>query len=212
MRFPLLPCVLASLSGLIAAPAQAGPDPYIGDIVMVGQNFCPRGWREANGDLLPISSNTALFSLIGTIYGGDGRTTFALPDLRGRVPVGMGKGPGQPAFVQGEKFGTGTTTLTQAQLPIHNHAATSTAASEMHATSSTVNAVSPQGNKLGEFSAGDIYNSGGTLDQTMENGVVTTQVTTTVSNSGGSQSVEIYQPSLSMKFCIATVGVFPSRN
>ncbi len=211
MRFPLVPCVLASLSGLIAAPAQAGPYPYIGDIIMVGQNFCPRGWLEANGDLLAISSNTALFSLLGTIYGGDGQTTFALPDLRGRVPLGMGRGPGQPAFIQGEKVGVGQTTLTTLQLPSHNHTASSTATSEMHATTATVNAATPQGNKLGEFASGNTYNSGGALDSTLEAGVVTTQVTTTIGNTGGSQSVSLYQPSLSMKFCIATVGVYPPR-
>ena len=100
----------AALTGALmvgAAPAaDAGMDDYLGEIVTVGFNFCPRGMMEADGRLLPIAQNTALFSLLGTMYGGDGRTTFALPDLRGRVMVGAGQGPGLTDRRQGERGGT----------------------------------------------------------------------------------------------------------
>jgi microcystin-dependent protein len=100
----------AALTGALmvgAAPAaDAGMDDYLGEIVTVGFNFCPRGMMEADGRLLPIAENTALFSLLGTMYGGDGRTTFALPDLRGRVMVGAGQGPGLTDRRQGERGGT----------------------------------------------------------------------------------------------------------
>lgn len=94
---------------MAAAPAaHAGPDEYLGEIITVGFNFCPRGTMEADGRLLPINENTALFSLLGTMYGGDGRTTFALPDLRGRTIIGAGQGPGLPDYRIGEKGTAGT--------------------------------------------------------------------------------------------------------
>ncbi|GGB74955.1 phage tail protein [Henriciella pelagia] len=100
---------IAALTGAsltaIAPAAQAGPDEYIGEIITVGFNFCPRGTMEADGRLLPIQQHTALFSLLGTYYGGDGRTSFALPDLRGRVVVGTGQGPGLSTRTVGERGG-----------------------------------------------------------------------------------------------------------
>ena len=105
----------ALIAATLAAPsAQAGPDEYLGEILTVGLNFCPRGTLEADGRLLPISQNSALFSLLGTLYGGDGRTTFALPDLRGRVVVGAGQGPGLTDRRQGERGGTETDTAAPA--------------------------------------------------------------------------------------------------
>lgn len=97
--------VLATGIATSAAPANASADPYVGDLMLVGFNFCPRGWTPAAGQLLPISSNTALFSLYGTIYGGDGRSTFGLPDLRGRVPLSQGTGPGLLQVKLGQKSG-----------------------------------------------------------------------------------------------------------
>lgn len=94
---------LPLMAGMASSDAHAGPDPFIGEVMLVGYNFCPRGWAEANGQLLPISQNTALFSLYGTMYGGDGRTTFALPDLRGRAPIHSGQAPGLPNKQQGQK-------------------------------------------------------------------------------------------------------------
>ncbi|NOT56941.1 MAG: phage tail protein, partial [Deltaproteobacteria bacterium] len=98
-------------------------DPFIGEIIMFGGNFAPRGWAFCNGQLLSIAQNTALFSILGTTYGGDGRTTFALPDLRGRVPVhaGNSQGPGLPPVQLGEMAGSPSVTLTVSQMPMHNH-------------------------------------------------------------------------------------------
>src|SRR5215213_5859350 len=98
-------------------------DPYIGEIRMFAGNFAPRGWALCNGQLLSISQNTALFSLLGTMYGGNGQTTFALPDLRGRVPLHFGQGPGLSNYVEGEVGGTETVTLTTGEMPSHNHGA-----------------------------------------------------------------------------------------
>src|SRR5512140_216933 len=95
--------------------------PFIGEIVMFAGNFAPRSWALCNGQLLPIAQNTALFSILGTTYGGDGRTTFALPDLRGRVPVHPGQGPGLSNYVLGEMAGTENTTLLINNMPAHNH-------------------------------------------------------------------------------------------
>lgn len=97
----------ASMVG-VAAPAPAAETPFVGEIMFVGFNFCPRGWAEADGRLLPIATNTALFSLLGTFYGGDGRTTFALPDLRGRVPMAAGQGRGLPDRQLGQSGGSAT--------------------------------------------------------------------------------------------------------
>lgn len=99
---------LTSAMTAAAPAAHAGPDEYLGEIITVGFNFCPRGTMEADGRLLPINENTALFSLLGTQYGGDGRTTFALPDLRGRTIIGAGQGPGLPDYRIGEKGTAGT--------------------------------------------------------------------------------------------------------
>jgi microcystin-dependent protein len=96
-------------------------DPIIGQIILFGGNFAPRGWAMCNGQLMSIAQNSALFSLLGTMYGGDGQNTFALPDLRGRAPIGMGQGPGLSNIQQGEKAGTPTVTLLQTQMPAHQH-------------------------------------------------------------------------------------------
>src|SRR6476469_8745709 len=96
-------------------------EPFLGSIIIFGGNFAPKGWAMCNGQILAINQNTALFSLLGTTYGGNGTTTFALPDLRGRVPVGMGQGPGLSPMTEGQVGGTETVTLTVNQLPNHNH-------------------------------------------------------------------------------------------
>jgi microcystin-dependent protein len=103
-------------------------DPIIGQLMLFAGNFAPRGWAFCNGQLISIAQNSALFSLLGTMYGGDGQNTFALPDLRGRTPVGMGQGPGLSNIVQGEKAGSPTVTLLQTQMPAHNHAVPMTGA------------------------------------------------------------------------------------
>src|SRR5438270_2669849 len=96
-------------------------EPFLGEIRMFGGNFAPRGWSLCNGQLLPIAQNTALFSLLGTTYGGNGQTTFALPDLRGRVPLHWGQGPGLSNYDLGEQTGTESVTLLSTQMPAHSH-------------------------------------------------------------------------------------------
>ncbi len=207
---------VAAFSGVLSvslpsAPAQAGADPFLGEIMMVGFNFCPRGWAETNGQLMPISQYSALFSLLGTIYGGDGRTTFALPNLQSRVPMGMGRGPGLSTYRQGQIGGYETVVLNQLTMPSHSHIATSTAISALGASSEDAGTGSPGGAALAE-STTSVYAAGETPDTAMSSGSVTTQVSTTVLPSGGSQPFGVMQPYIAMKYCIALQGIFPSRS
>lgn len=169
---------------------------FLGEIRMFAGNFAPTGWAFCQGQLLPIAQNTALFSLLGTTYGGDGRTTFALPDLRGRVPVGFGQGPGLSYKDLGQQFGTETVTLTTAQMPAHSH---------------TVNAVNSEGNQNlptnslpANTKALDKEYSDAASNTTMKSGMI--------GITGSSQPVNISQPSLGVNFIIALQGIFPSRN
>ena len=107
-------------------PSRNGTDTYIGEIMLNGYNFAPRGYASCDGQLIPISQNTALFSLLGTTFGGNGQTTFALPDLRGRVPIHQGQGPGLSSYVLGEVSGSESTTILLSNLPSHNHTITVT--------------------------------------------------------------------------------------
>jgi len=169
-------------------------EPFIAEIIMFGGNFAPRGWALCDGQLLSINSNQALFSLLGTTYGGDGRTTFGLPDLRGRVPIHPGNGPGLSSYRLGQKGGSQTNTLTSANLPSHNH---------------TIN-IKEEGNTEdpnGSFIAGNGSNSFGT---TSDPG--STLATGAVNPSGGGQVVNNIQPFECVNFIIALTGTFPSRN
>lgn len=167
-------------------------DPFIGEIRCFGFNFAPIGWALCQGQLMSISQNTALFSLLGTMYGGDGRTTFGLPDLRGRTPMGMGQGPGLSQRDQGEQAGTETVTLVQGQLPAHNHSV---------AASSSATAKSPAA-ALPAYT-GDAATYGTAGDMAMS--------PTMVGGGGGGQPHDNLQPYLVLNWCIATEGVFPSR-
>lgn len=187
-------CALFSLH----APASAqASDPYLGQIMCAGFTFAPRGWAELNGQILSIAQNTALFALLGTTYGGNGQTTFALPDLRGRVLMHAGQGPGLSSRDQGEVAGTETVTLNAAQLPAHSHT------------------VTPMGSP-----------SDATL-QSPANGVPATKARTTLyapgpgtvpmspvltSPAGGNAPVPNMQPYLVIRCFIATQGVFPPRD
>ena len=180
-------------------------EPFLGQIQMFGFNFPPRGWAKCDGQLLPISQNSALFSLLGTIYGGDGRTTFGLPDLRGRAAIHEGNGPGLNNRPIGSRGGEERVTLSQAQMPSHTHAATSVA-----------NAVGPAGNSndaLDNFWADDAGVASGTYHTGPATGTMAAgAVTTTIANVGGNQSHENMSPFLTVNFCIALTGVYPSRN
>lgn len=170
-------------------------EPFIGEIMMFGGNFCPRGWATCQGQLLQISQHQALFSLLGTMYGGDGRTTFGLPDLRGRSPIGVGTGPGLFPQTWGQRGGSENFTLTSAQLPPHSHSIPVNSAGGT--SDNPVNnfmASNSEGIKHYSPTAGTSEFGGGTA------------------NSGGGQSVNKRSPYLAISFCIALVGTFPSRN
>ncbi len=171
------------------------PEPFIGEIRMFGFGFAPQGWAQCNGQLLPIAENTALFSLLGTTYGGDGRTTFALPDLRSRVPAGQGQGPGLSSYAQGQAGGAETVTLTAAQMPGHAH--------PVRASGSAADSDQPAGRTLAR-SAGYTY--------TAKPGTGTVMNADMVGEAGGGQPHGNIQPYLAVTFCIATAGIFPSRS
>lgn len=169
---------------------------FLGEIRMFAGNFAPTGWAFCQGQLLPIAQNQALFSLLGTTYGGDGRTTFALPDLRGRVPVGFGQGPGLSNRVIGEQFGSELVTLNINQMPSHNH---------------TVNAVTTEGNQ--NLPTNSLPANTKTLDKEYSNANAnTTMKATMVNPTGGNQPFGVTQPSLGVNFIIALQGIYPSRN
>ena len=171
-------------------------DPFIGEIKVFGGNFAPRGWALCDGQLLPISQFTAVFSLLGTMYGGDGRTTFGLPDLRGRVPVHQGQGPGLGNYVQGQRGGSTTTTLTAAQLPSHGHAArAATAPGSTHPPAG--------GTALARSAGGNAWSSGAPDTQLAADALTPT---------GGGQAHNNLQPYLALYFIIALEGLFPSRS
>lgn len=167
---------------------------------MFGGNFAPLNFAFCDGSLLPISENDALFALIGTTYGGDGQTTFALPDLRGRVPIGQGTGPGLSSFVIGQAAGVEQVTLLSTQMPGHTHA--------LMASGITGTVASPSGAALANGSAANTNVYRTSTDFT---GAVTLHGST-VAPSGGSQPHENMQPFLATNFIISLFGIFPSRN
>jgi microcystin-dependent protein len=172
-------------------------EPFIGEIRMVGFNFAPRGWALCDGQLLAIAQNTALFSLLGTIYGGDGRTTFGLPDLRSRVPMHAGTGPGLTPRQLGAKFGLETVTLNVSQLPAHTHAA--------QASSGSGNANSP----IGRIWSKDAGVQSATYTGNAPDGSMAANA---IGNAGGGQAHDNMPPVQVVNFVIALVGLFPSRN
>ncbi|KMW57528.1 Microcystin dependent protein [Candidatus Rhodobacter oscarellae] len=180
-------------------------DPFIAEIIMFGGNFAPRSWANCNGQLLPIAQNSALFSLLGTNYGGDGRTSFALPDMRGRVPIHPGSGPGLSNYVQGHRGGVQDVILDINTMPTHNHAASTTTTVRAQAGTGQVN--TPSGTVL----AGSPDNMYGLAADT-DMGPTAATSTTTVNNAGNNQSFSNVQPWCSVRFIIALQGVFPSRS
>lgn len=171
-------------------------NPYIGEIRMFGGNFAPVGWAFCNGQLLSIAENDALFNLIGTTYGGDGQTTFALPDLRGRIPLHMGTGAGLTNRILGEMAGTETVTLTPNQLPVHAH--------PFIGTSASASATSPANGLVASPSDIDLYRPGSTPSAAL--------APNAVSPAGGSQPHDNTQPFLCVSFIISLYGIYPSQN
>jgi microcystin-dependent protein len=185
--------------------------PYIGAIFIFAGNFAPVGFELCQGQLLPIAQNTALFSILGTTYGGNGTTTFGLPDLRGRMPIGQGNGPGLSPVVLGEASGVDNVTILQNNMPIHNHL--------INAVTGVGNQAGPGANLPAQAAASvalthtpsefpgiavtpDVY-SNGAANTTMAPNMVT--------NAGGNVPINVQNPFLGINFIIAIVGIFPSR-
>jgi microcystin-dependent protein len=180
-------------SAMLSTAASAQMDAYIGDVILVGFNFCPQGSAEANGNLLPIAGNEALFTLIGTTYGGDGQNTLGLPDLRGRIPVGAGAAPGLAPVQRGETLGTQNVTLTTANLAQHTHV--------VLGTTQIADVVNPENATPASF-AQPRYRVGG-VDVTMDDDMITP--------AGESQPVDVRAPTLGLRYCIATEGMYPMQ-
>ena len=172
-------------------------EPFVGQIITAGFNFAPRGYATCDGQLLSIAQNTALFSLLGTQFGGDGRVTFGLPDLRGRVPIHQGQGPGLTNRTMGEMAGEETHTLISTEMPMHNH---------LFNTTNVAGALpTPNGNFLSTTSDSNVVFYRPTADGSTLN-------PQSIGLAGGSQPHNNMQPYLVINFCIAMEGIFPSRN
>jgi len=171
-------------------------EPFIAEVRIFAGNFAPRGWAFCNGQLLPVAQNTALFSLIGTTYGGDGRTTTALPDLQGRAPMHPGRGPGLTARRLGQKLGADTVTLSEAQLPNHTHSVVARPAAGSTST--------PTSNFFASVTGANLYTT-----DTSSLADMSSQLT---QSNGASQPHNNDQPFLAMNFIIALVGLYPSRS
>ncbi len=169
---------------------------FIGQIILFAGNFAPRSWAFCEGQLLPISSNTALFSILGTIYGGDGRTTFALPDLRGRFLIGPGNGPGLSSYREGQKTGAIQNYLNVTRIPSHTHAIA------LNGSSAAADASDPTGRFMAQPTE-DIY--AGSSPASGMSGL-------SIGNTGGNLPVNNTQPFLAIYFIICLQGVFPSRS
>lgn len=170
-------------------------EPFIGEIRMFAGNFAPRGWAFCNGQLMPINQNAALFSILGTTYGGDGRITFALPDLRGRVPIHAGQGAGLSSYPLGSRGGSEHVTLTTEQLPAHGHA--------LLASDGEGDQRSPANHTLAVPEESPIYSASEPIVR-MSNGAI--------APTGNGQPHENRQPYLAVNYIIALVGIFPSRS
>ena len=209
----------ALAAGASSAAKACDITPYLGDICVVPYSFCQRGYQEANGQLLAISEYPNLFQLIRTTYGGDGRTTFALPDLRGRAALGSGRGPGQPVYAPGETGGANETVLNALQMPAHTHGVRDlpvTATATLHGTGRDADATSPAGALLAT-PRGATYHSpvGAGLTAPMAGNAIAVSGSTGSGTSGSvgtSAPIDNRQPFLALRYCIAVQGIFPPRS
>jgi len=176
---------------------------YLAEIRMFAGNFSPRGWFFCQGQILSIAQNTALFSLLGTTYGGNGQTTFALPDFRGRVAVGTGQGPGLPSVDLGEMAGTNTTTLIINNLPQHNHTISGSITPQAATDGALV--TDPTGKFTGP---GAFYAAAG--DNVGTAPIPSTGLT--IGITGSNQPISLMQPYLGMNYIVCSEGIYPSRN
>ncbi len=195
--------LVATAFGAAPINAVASADPFLGETMLFGGNFCPRGWAKAEGQLLAISSYEALFSLYGTIYGGDGRTSFGLPDLRGRTPIGAGQGDGLTTRALGARVGTDQPfVLTVATMPAHNH--------KFRGYNQPADKAGPGGKYLAQpvqtptgDGAANIYTTA-TPNRTMAADMLT--------SIGSGTPVRALRPVSALQWCVAMTGIYPSRN
>lgn len=169
-------------------------DQFLAEIRVMAFDFPPKGWAACNGQLMPISQNTALFSLLGTTYGGDGRSTFALPNLQGCMPMQPGQGPGLSQHYLGEMGGSASVTLLQNEMPAHSHQL-------MHSGSAATSAAPGPSSGFGRTASAQVYTGGSTTPATPQS----------LAPSGGGQPHNNLQPYLTLNFCIALQGIFPQR-
>lgn len=191
-------------------------EPFLGQIIMFGGNFAPRGWALCDGQTLSIAQNSALFSILGTIYGGDGRTNFKLPDLRGRSPMHEGTGPGLPTVSLGQSLGAASTTLDVNNLPSHNHTIVGdvNVDVQINCNGGQGTAAVPTGNFPAADTSGFTNDYSTTANGTMNAGIATATSTNTLStlNLGIATPFENRHPVQVVSFIIALLGTFPSRN
>ena len=197
-------CAMSSIDG----QAQ---DAYIGEVKLFAGNFAPRGWAFCDGQILPIDGNEALFSILGNSYGGNARTTFGLPDMRGRVAVGPRTGPGLSTYREGNQGGTETNTLSTAQLPAHNHDAIGI----IKASNANATAKEPAGNyfassiyAINRGNIVDVLSYGATSDVEMNANAIEVRV----GDTGSNQAANNRQPYLAMNYIICIQGIYPSRS
>lgn len=183
----------------------------IGEIRWFAGNFAPRSWAFCDGQLLAIASNTALFSILGTTYGGDGRTTFALPDFRGRTALGTGNGPGLPFQNLGEKSGSDTNTLTISNMASHNHAGMGTIEANNGVASNANPATLTPSNAMGRNTTTGSQVQVNAYGPSAGGTMAANSAQITLSNTGGGQPVNNIQPSLGMNYIICEYGIYPSR-
>lgn len=179
---------------------MAGQDPFVAEIVIFPINFAPKGWAFCNGQILPITQNTALFSLLGITYGGDGKSTFALPDLQGRVPMHPGMGPGLSSYVLGQQGGLDKVTLLESEIPSHAH----TLANLSYPTATVANTTKPARAYWAAVPGKNLYSTQFFTGQKLKFQVMDIA-------EGGNQPHNNLQPYLTLNFCIALQGIFPQR-
>lgn len=182
-------------------------EPFIGEIKILGFNFAPRGYQTCSGQVLSIATNTALFSLLGTSYGGNGQTTFALPDLQGRMPIGQGQGPGLPDYLLGGKGGVPSTTILPSNMPAHVHTLNAVSI-KLKASTANADEVSAEGN-FPAVASNATYSGNGATSGTYTGGV---QLSGNTDSAGSGVPIGIMSPYLVINYSIATQGIFPSRN
>lgn len=181
-------------------------EPYLATVTIFGGNFAPRGWMFCQGQLLAIAAYDALFALIGTTYGGDGQTTFALPDLRGRVANHMGQGPGLSNYTLGEVGGTENVTLLSINLPVHNHTVVTLTGTPKASTNTTGGSAVPSSTMVPGSGAAVYSTNNDQLTMGPTTGLTTSPI------AGSNQPFSIISPVLAMNYIIAVEGIFPSRN